>query len=77
MILRVLIADSMSPAYSTPARFMQSLVDAVNLEWRRHGVAGADVVEASYVDGTAFIDTKPGRKLLCLDDVRKACGSRF
>jgi hypothetical protein len=75
MIFRVLIADTMSPIYLSPAKFMQSLVDAINIEWRRHGVPGAVLVDATYKDGVAFIETAPGRVPLTLADVRKACGA--
>ncbi|GGD19888.1 hypothetical protein [Aureimonas glaciei] len=48
MLTRVLIADRYSSAYANETKFIQSLIDAVNIEWRQSGQKGAALVTASY-----------------------------
>lgn len=70
MLSRVLIADRYSSAYPTETKFIQSLIDAVNIEWRQAGVKGATIVSAAYENGVGFIETTAGRVPITLEDVR-------
>ena len=70
MLSRVLIADRYTSAYPTETKFIQSLVDAVNIEWRQAGQKGTTLVSATYEDGVGFLETTAGRIPLTIEDVR-------
>jgi hypothetical protein len=70
MLSRVLIADRYSAVYPNETKFIQSLIDAVNIEWRRAGQKGAALIAASYEDGVGFLETSAGKMPLTIEDVR-------
>lgn len=68
---QVAICDGMAPGADATA-FMQSVVDAVNEEWSRHGCSGCRLTRVVWERGVAVLETAPGDEPLTVGIVRKA-----
>lgn len=68
---QVTICDGMAPDQDA-TEFMQSVVDAVNEEWSRHGCTGCQLTRVIWEKGVVVLQTRPGKEPLTVGVVRKA-----
>ncbi|MCB8835973.1 hypothetical protein [Aurantimonas sp. VKM B-3413] len=68
--VQIAICDSLGPAYADAGAFVQAICDAAAIEWRKAGVAGVHLLDASFVDGCLCLVTGPGQEPLTRAAVR-------